>query len=73
MAFTASTALTGPVFLTDPLFDPPEPAPDCDVCGALLEQWRRASVVGAPEYDPSRASDFAVEIRRHPHGKGRRA
>lgn len=46
---------------------PPEPAPGCDVCGALFRQWTRASNARGPEYDPSRAVDLAVEIRRHPH------
>ncbi|MFD3361560.1 hypothetical protein ACFWW5_00465 [Streptomyces albidoflavus] len=67
-----ASILAGPVFLTEPLLDPPQPTADCDVCGALMTQWRAASTVGIPEYDPSRASDFAVEIRQHPHGKGRR-
>jgi hypothetical protein len=56
------------VNLTDP-FPPgePEPVPGCDVCEAAKRQWRQATDVESPEYDLSRATDLAVEIRRHPH------
>jgi hypothetical protein len=50
----------------------PEPQSGCDVCSALMEQWKTASKAGSPEYDPSFASDLAVEIRRHPHGEENR-
>ena len=57
-----------PVQLLDPLEDkPPEPAPGCDVCGALMKQWNQATEAGSPAHDPSHAVDLAVEIRRHPH------
>ena len=61
--------LRDPVQLMDPLADePPKPAQGCDVCGALSRQWAQATEVGSPAYDPSHATDLAVEIRRHPHG-----
>jgi hypothetical protein len=54
----------------DQLFQtPPVPAPWCDVCEALMVQWRRLKNPRHPEFDPSRASDVAVEIRNHPTGK----
>lgn len=60
--------LRGPVELTDPLvLGEPKPSPGCDVCGALLKQWKQATEVGSPAYDLSHATDLAVEIRRHPH------
>lgn len=37
--------------------------PDCDVCGALIEQREQAR----GRADMSRVSDCNVEIRRHPH------
>lgn len=58
------------VWLSDPRSDPPEPAPGCDVCGALIKQWRMASAPASPAYDPSHAVDLAVEMGRHPHAKG---
>jgi len=62
------TTLGEPVHLTDPLdAEPPEPARGCDVCGALMGQWRQATEAGGPAYDPSHATDLAVEIKRHPH------
>lgn len=67
------TTLRAPIFLTDPLTaEPPEPAPGCKVCSGLMKQWREAMGKGGPAFDPSRATDLAVEIRRHPHG-GKRA
>lgn len=57
-----------PVELTEPsMLDEPQAVPGCDVCGALKKQWRQATEVGSPAYDPSHATDLAVEIRRHPH------
>lgn len=63
------TGMAGPVFLTEPA--PPEPTPveGCDVCRGLLSSWRRAMDPTSQAYDPSRASDWAIEIRRHPHPK----
>lgn len=60
------------VDLTDP-FPPgePEPVPGCDVCEAAKKQWRQAIDVESPEYDLSRATDLAVEIRSHPHPRKR--
>jgi hypothetical protein len=63
------TAMSGPVFLTDPLPDEPIPVPGCDVCRGLAAWWRRAMDPKSESYDPSRASDWAIEIRRHPHPK----
>ncbi|MEU6703055.1 hypothetical protein [Streptomyces wuyuanensis] len=37
------------------------------MCAALFDQWRAYSTVGSPEYDPSKATDWAIEIRNHPH------
>lgn len=59
--------LGGPVWLTDPLVGEPRATPGCDVCGALLKQWRQATEQGSPAYDPSHASDLRVEMSRHPH------
>lgn len=56
-----------PVYLSEPATGEPHPAPGCDVCGALLKQWRQANEAGSPAYDPSHATDLAVEIGRHPH------
>jgi hypothetical protein len=61
------TTMTGPVHLPDPEFSEPEPASGCDVCGALIKQWRQATEKGSPAHDPSHATDLAVEIGRHPH------
>jgi hypothetical protein len=69
------TTLGEPVQLTDPLeAQPPEPVRGCDVCGALFGQWKQATEKGSPAYDPSHATDLAVEIGRHPHAwqKGNR-
>ena len=68
---TMAQKMQGPVELTDPTADPPAPVPGCDVCGALARQWAQAMEVGSPAYDPSHASDLAVEITRHPHSKRR--
>lgn len=51
----------------------PEPAPGCDVCGALYRQWQQAKTEGHPAYDPSHAVDLAIEIKRHPHEWKRKA
>lgn len=48
---------------------PPVPVPGCAVCAALAKQWAQATEVGSPAYSPSHASDLAVEIGRHPHGR----
>lgn len=68
------TTLREPVQLTDPLeVEPPKPARGCDVCGALLKQWRQATEVGSQAFDLSHATDLSVEIKRHPHQRvGRR-
>jgi hypothetical protein len=55
----------GPDPSTDCVIGRPQAAPDCDVCGALASQYRDARARG----DYSAASDAAVEMRRHPHGK----
>jgi hypothetical protein len=34
-----------------------------------MRQWWQAKNPHSPAYDPSRASDLAVLIGRHPHGK----
>lgn len=67
----ARTTMTGPVHLTEP-GERPVPAPGCDVCGALARQWGQAMEEGSPAYDPSHATDLAVEMGRHPHGRRQR-
>lgn len=49
----------------------PEPVRGCDVCGACARQWKEASNPNSVAYDPSHASDLAVEIGRHPHPRKR--
>jgi hypothetical protein len=56
-----------PVELPYPTSVEPEPVRGCDVCAALARQWREASNSRSPAYDPSHATDLAVEIQRHPH------
>jgi hypothetical protein len=65
------TTMTQAVQLTEPIREKPRPAAGCDVCKALAGQWRQAMEVGGPAYDPSHATDLAVEIQRHPHGRHR--
>jgi hypothetical protein len=67
-----STTMTAAVQLTEPSQGKPIPVPGCDVCKALAGQWGQAMEAGSPAYDPSHATDLAVEIRRHPHGRGQR-
>ncbi|QPB09653.1 hypothetical protein CPT_Spernnie_049 [Streptomyces phage Spernnie] len=45
----------------------PTPVSGCDVCFALFGQWKAAAKPGSPTYNPSKASDYVVEIGRHPH------
>jgi hypothetical protein len=45
----------------------PGPFPECDVCGVLDRERRTARARG----DMSKVSDCNVEIRQHPHDKGR--
>ena len=60
--------LTPPVHLGVP--GPwPAPRPDCDVCGALAQQREHARRRG----DLSKVTDLNIEMRAHPHRKGRRA
>ncbi|MCX5234825.1 hypothetical protein [Streptomyces prunicolor] len=68
------TTMADPVQLSEPEFPAPEPVRGCDVCGALFGQWKQATEKGSPAYDPSHATDLAVEIGRHPHAwqKGNR-
>ncbi|MFF4606646.1 hypothetical protein ACFY12_28420 [Streptomyces sp. NPDC001339] len=54
--------MTPPVHLGVPKPDP-EPAPGCDVCGALARQREDAQRSG----DMSMASDLNIEMRNHPH------
>lgn len=57
-----------PVQLSDPLaLKAPEPVRGCDVCAACARQWKEASNPNSVAYDPSHATDLAVEISRHPH------
>lgn len=48
----------------------PAPVRGCDVCSALAKQWHMSMEKG-PAYDPSHATDLAVEIHRHPHVRSR--
>ena len=63
----AQTTQEKPVQLPVPTFAEPEPARGCDICGACLKQWKQAMDRSSPAYDPSHATDLAVEITRHPH------
>jgi hypothetical protein len=63
----AQTTQEKPVRLPYPTFTEPEPVRGCDVCGACHRQWKQATDMSSPAYDPSHATDLAVEIRRHPH------
>lgn len=61
---------SGPVFLSDEgLLTEPKPVVGCAVCRALGQQWHQATTAGSPAYDPSHATDLAIEISRHPHPK----
>jgi hypothetical protein len=72
VAVALERTLREPVDLTDPFtLREPEPVPGCDVCEAAKKQWRQATDVESPEYDLSRATDLAVEIRSHPHPRKR--
>lgn len=67
-----STTQGDPVQLGDPT-EPPNAFPGCDVCAALLKQWRMASAPTSPAHDVSHATDLAVEISRHPHKRAVRS
>ncbi|AVH56740.1 hypothetical protein C4B68_14215 [Streptomyces dengpaensis] len=56
------TTISGPVHLSLPR-TPPDPAPGCGVCAALVSQRQAARDRG----DLSAATDADVEIRNHPH------
>ncbi|UQA94396.1 hypothetical protein [Streptomyces halobius] len=53
-----------PVHLKEPASEP-VPVAGCDVCMALAEQRAKAHAVG----DKSKATDYNIEIRSHPHPK----
>lgn len=53
--------------VVDLFMQTPTPVSGCDVCTALFGQWKATSKVGSPAHDPSKASDYVVEIGRHPH------
>ncbi|MFF4603683.1 hypothetical protein ACFY12_13215 [Streptomyces sp. NPDC001339] len=57
-------SMSRPVHLKEPV---PRPVPvvGCDVCGALARQRAAAYASG----DKSKATDYSVEIRNHPHDK----
>ncbi|GGX26537.1 hypothetical protein [Streptomyces chryseus] len=57
-----------PVQLPEPVFSTPTPAQGCDVCASLERQFDKAADPRLPEFDPSKATDCLVEIKRHPHG-----
>ncbi|MFJ6720553.1 hypothetical protein [Streptomyces sp. NPDC091259] len=51
----------------DRLFQsPPVPDPACDVCRANYNEWLELKNPRHPKFDPARAADVAIEIRRHP-------
>ncbi|MFB9467505.1 hypothetical protein [Streptomyces cinereospinus] len=54
----------------DPLANT-KPTPGCKVCSALYKQWKAFSNPYSPDYDPSKATDRAVEMRRHSHGEAK--
>ncbi|MCL7490103.1 hypothetical protein M8I34_01300 [Streptomyces sp. MCA2] len=64
-----TTSSSPPVELPLRLEACPEPVPDCDVCSALASERNEAHA----RRDMSKVSDVNVEIRRHPHKKGRRS
>ncbi|GGN94361.1 hypothetical protein GCM10011579_093770 [Streptomyces albiflavescens] len=66
------TTLRDPIQLTDPLSGDPEPTPGCDVCAALVKQWKSARNAKSLEYGLSRASDLIVELRRHQDTPGQK-
>ncbi|QKN87610.1 hypothetical protein QEN63_gp25 [Streptomyces phage Vondra] len=68
----ASDLVPRPVELSDGVPITPRPVTGCAVCAALMKQWRQATSPGSPAFDPSHATDLAVEIRRHPHQYKRR-
>ncbi|MGW1541047.1 hypothetical protein ACWCPM_12560 [Streptomyces sp. NPDC002309] len=43
--------------------------PGCKTCFALFKQWQDFSHPHSPNYNPSKATDRAVEMRRHEHGE----
>ncbi|MFE9811347.1 hypothetical protein [Streptomyces sp. NPDC005548] len=60
--------LRDPIHLLDPeLYVEPEPAPGCDICGALMRQLAEARNQEGSNYNLTKASDIVVEIGRHPH------
>ena len=62
------TTLREPIHLTDPLTaEPPQPVRGCDMCESRFGQWQEASDPRSSAYDPSHATDLAVEIKCHPH------
>lgn len=48
---------------------PPVPTAGCSECAMLMRQWQQVKNPRNPTYNPSRASDLVVLIRRHPHGQ----
>jgi hypothetical protein len=54
------------VHLPDPVTPALEPVPGCAVCAEWAAGRALALTPGAG-YDPARATDCAVRIRRHPH------
>ncbi|RZD56332.1 hypothetical protein C0Q57_30815 [Streptomyces albidoflavus] len=61
--------MSSPVHLSDLTLPIPKPSKGCDVCGALMTQWRKAAGTGAG-YDPTKAEECYREIANHPHRKG---
>jgi hypothetical protein len=47
----------------------PEPKKGCKICTALHEQLQVVSDPRSPDYDPSKATDIRVEMRRHDKGQ----
>lgn len=53
-------------YLTDQTaYEPPKPVRGCRVCGALQRQLNVVDNPRSNNYDPSKAVDLRVEMRRH--------
>ena len=54
------------VHLPEPtVFTRPAPFPGCDACVAFEREWVAATTPRSDTYDPSRATDIVVLMRRH--------
>lgn len=59
-----------PIQLTYPwAYRPPAPTVGCDVCSALARRIADADDPHSVNYNPSKASDLRVEMKRHQAGR----